>query len=203
MNENQLRLRHISDYKTTKNSQKNSQTNSHTMSSRTSDDQRLSDPNHTRSDSMIENEIDDRVCDNENENLIKKFSKNEKQGLIDLLYSEDVIKFSKINSIEDSSESDAADDEMTTFINDRKPLLNSIKKTKRKSVGKPFRSEVLYSGFEEDSEDHIVYDESLISLFFQVFVPFLIAGFGTVGAGLVLDYVQVLILAILIGSVRS
>lgn len=33
-------------------------------------------------------------------------------------------------------------------------------------------------------------DESLWSIAFQVFIPFLIAGFGTVGAGLVLDIVQ-------------
>uniref|UniRef100_A0A1W7R9K8 Solute carrier family 41 member 1 n=1 Tax=Hadrurus spadix TaxID=141984 RepID=A0A1W7R9K8_9SCOR len=32
--------------------------------------------------------------------------------------------------------------------------------------------------------------ETLWSIFFQVFIPFLIAGFGTVGAGLVLDKVQ-------------
>lgn len=33
--------------------------------------------------------------------------------------------------------------------------------------------------------------ETMLSIAFQVFVPFLIAGFGTVGAGLVLDIVQV------------
>ena len=185
MSENHLRLRHISNYTTSENRQTNTQ--------KMSSDQRLSsDPNHSKTDQQIYEEIDDKVCDNESENLIKKFSKNEKQELIELLYSEDVIKFNKNHIInEESNESDADNEEvMTSFINDRKPLLQ---KTKRKSVGKPFKtSEVLFTGFDDDFEDHIIYDESLLSLFFQVFVPFLIAGFGTVGAGLVLDYVQVL-----------
>ncbi|GFW08070.1 solute carrier family 41 member 1 [Trichonephila clavipes] len=43
-------------------------------------------------------------------------------------------------------------------------------------------------------EDQIVIPdtkETMLSIALQVFVPFLIAGFGTVGAGLVLDVVQV------------
>lgn len=39
--------------------------------------------------------------------------------------------------------------------------------------------------------------ETMISIALQVFVPFLIAGFGTVGAGLVLDIVQASILFLL------
>lgn len=34
-------------------------------------------------------------------------------------------------------------------------------------------------------------DESALSICLQVFIPFIIAGFGTVGAGMVLDIVQV------------
>jgi len=45
---------------------------------------------------------------------------------------------------------------------------------------------------EEDSRD-IRVDESWWTIGLQVFFPFIIAGFGTVGAGMVLDIVQVII----------
>ena len=47
---------------------------------------------------------------------------------------------------------------------------------------------------DSDFEDRIVDpsdNESSFAICIQVFIPFLIAGFGTVGAGLVLDVVQV------------
>lgn len=46
-------------------------------------------------------------------------------------------------------------------------------------------------------EEHVIVQETketMLSVALQVFVPFLIAGFGTVGAGLVLDIVQASIL---------
>lgn len=46
-------------------------------------------------------------------------------------------------------------------------------------------------------EEHVIVPETketMLSVALQVFVPFLIAGFGTVGAGLVLDIVQASIL---------
>lgn len=47
-------------------------------------------------------------------------------------------------------------------------------------------------GDDEDSlEEVIIPSESSFMIAIQVFLPFLIAGFGTVGAGLVLDVVQV------------
>lgn len=44
------------------------------------------------------------------------------------------------------------------------------------------------------SLNHKVHDEpkeKMLTISIQIFIPFLIAGFGTVGAGLVLDFVQV------------
>ena len=47
------------------------------------------------------------------------------------------------------------------------------------------------SDFECHSDSNLpIVNESSFSIFIQVFIPFLIAGFGTVGAGIVLDYVQ-------------
>lgn len=43
----------------------------------------------------------------------------------------------------------------------------------------------------EDGIDDPSEHESSFAICIQVFIPFLIAGFGTVGAGLVLDVVQV------------
>ena len=41
------------------------------------------------------------------------------------------------------------------------------------------------------NQDNVVCNETYLSLTLQIFVPFVIAGFGMVGAGLLLDYVQV------------
>lgn len=83
------------------------------------------------------------------------------------ILTEKLIAKTSLNLIEvviiqknDSSESDAENEEMISFINDRKPLL--LKKTKRKSDEKAFKSEVLFTGFDDDFEDHIVYEESLL-----------------------------------------
>lgn len=186
MNENQLRLRQLSNNTKPKDSQ-TAQTSNETMSLR-SDGNKL-DPIPSESDLLFDEEIDEKYSDNEKESLIrKKFITNERQELIELLYSEDVIKFSKTNAKQDSSDSEDNNQIITSFItNDRKPLLDSVN-SKRKLSRKQFRSEFLVD--DDSIEEHIVYEESLLSLYIQVFVPFLIAGFGTVGAGLVLDYVQ-------------
>lgn len=50
-------------------------------------------------------------------------------------------------------------------------------------------------------EEHVIVPETketMLSVALQVFVPFLIAGFGTVGAGLVLDIVQASIFILLL-----
>lgn len=44
--------------------------------------------------------------------------------------------------------------------------------------------------FECNADSNVPADESSLSICIQVFIPFLIAGFGTVGAGIVLDFVQ-------------
>jgi hypothetical protein len=115
---------------------------------------------------------------------------------VDLLYSQEVIKFSKSNTNLEFSESDAENDQIMTTFNDLKPLLEH--KKKRKKVDHKFlKSEFRITGADSDDEEVIKYDESCLSLSFQVFIPFLIAGFGTVGAGLVLDWVQVFFISLI------
>ncbi|CAF0726278.1 unnamed protein product [Didymodactylos carnosus] len=51
-------------------------------------------------------------------------------------------------------------------------------------------TEILLSGNSTEIDPHIPDHETWYAVALQVFIPFMIAGFGTVGAGLVLDYVQ-------------
>ncbi|CAG2104877.1 unnamed protein product, partial [Medioppia subpectinata] len=160
----------------------------------------------------------------------KRFTTNDRRDIIELLYSEDVIKYSKANTAGAAagvdhhrnhqylsySDDESADDGiggddtrrlMHSYANDKKPLLDgsgtALKKfahNKRQTRG--YKTDLPYHSFDADDEEGAItghktsssatspYDETLLSLYFQVFVPFLIAGFGTVGAGLVLDYVQ-------------
>ncbi len=148
---------------------------------------------------LTDDENDDKVSDNEintTGSSAKKFSKHDRSDLVDLLYSQEVIKYSKTNTNQEFSESDAENDQIMTNFNDLKPLLEH--KKKRKKVDHKFlKSEFRIIGADSDGEEEVKYDESCLSLSFQVFIPFLIAGFGTVGAGLVLDWVQVFVLSLI------
>ncbi|XP_054164146.1 solute carrier family 41 member 1-like [Oppia nitens] len=178
-------------------------TTSHHMMSRNTDnhtdyqpmdDHMSDDDDHSGDELDSDKQTDDKA-------VRSKFATNDRQELIELIYSEDVIKFSKNNALRHNnslhrhsdSDSDQQNDEMmTSFINsDKKPLLDLVNKKKSRLKRKSYKSEYLLTDDSDDHSDHqIVYEEGIISLYFQVFVPFLIAGFGTVGAGLVLDYVQ-------------
>ena len=74
---------------------------------------------------------------------------------------------------------DGVDEEAEVETSFTVPLLRRHSEEDEESVG---HEEVGVVGHEE---------ESSFSIALQVFLPFLIAGFGTVGAGLVLDMVQV------------
>ena len=47
------------------------------------------------------------------------------------------------------------------------------------------------TSFEKISETKEVQEENIFQLVLQIFIPFLIAGFGTVGAGMILNFTQV------------
>jgi hypothetical protein len=215
MSENQLRVRYISQSNTTTT---DTTTHHKPMSTTpiTSPGDRHTTHYHPIDDNLHtgchdnDNYDDDEEADARDGSQTPpetKFPKNDRQDIIELLYSEDVIKYSKTPDVRrvggDSDDEDDSDDNypndhhiMTSLINDRKPLLDdtdSHRKTKRKPTRKTYKtSDISFTSFDDHIDGQPVYEESLLSLYFQVFVPFLIAGFGTVGAGLVLDYVQVL-----------
>ncbi|CAG2159283.1 unnamed protein product [Oppiella nova] len=213
MSENQLRVRYISQSNTTTT---DTTTHHKPMSTTpiTSPGDRHTTHYHPIDDNLHtgchdnDNYDDDEEADARDGSQTPpetKFPKNDRQDIIELLYSEDVIKYSKTPDVRrvggDSDDEDDSDDNypndhhiMTSLINDRKPLLDdtdSHRKTKRKPTRKTYKtSDISFTSFDDHIDGQPVYEESLLSLYFQVFVPFLIAGFGTVGAGLVLDYVQ-------------
>lgn len=89
--------------------------------------------------------------------------------------------------VEDTSE----EINFSTF-RDEEQLLQEIKKINRSSsLSEECESDdaAMLVQTIDPSEEKV--DETALSIAVQVFVPFLIAGFGTVGAGLVLDIVQV------------
>jgi hypothetical protein len=206
MSESQLRLRQVSNNTKLINSKSSisekSMSSNHVLSNTNNSNNNINSNQLVKSYSnqcLNDEEIDDKVSDNEIDEInttgssSKKFSKHERSDLVDLLYSQEVITFSKTNTNQEFSESDAENDQIMTAFNDQKPLLEH--KKKRKKVDQFLKSEFRIIGVDSDDDEVVKYDESCLSLSFQVFIPFLIAGFGTVGAGLVLDWVQVFILS--------
>ena len=134
--------------------------------------------NHCRSDDINSNNDDVGYEDTDDveindtksgKNKIGKFTKNDKSDMVKLIYDGEVAKYSKNDENDmDSDENDG--------LNDAKPLIH-------------FKN--IDDSYEIDLIDKSNQSEHILSLSFQVFIPFLIAGFGTVGAGLVLDVVQV------------
>lgn len=134
--------------------------------------------NHCRSDDINSNNDDVGYEDTDDieivntksgKNKISKFTKNDKSDMVQLIYDGETAKYSKNNQNDmDSDDNDG--------FNDAKPLMNY------KDID---------DSYEIDLVDKSGQSENILSLSFQVFIPFLIAGFGTVGAGLVLDVVQV------------
>ncbi|KAI1290945.1 Solute carrier family 41 member 2 [Halotydeus destructor] len=103
-----------------------------------------------------------------------KFTRYDRSEVVDLVYGDD---HKKKSNLEDDSDDFDDDEDSSCLVSNRKsaqPLLPS-----RKSPG--------YHSLELGGPEK---GESTLAIVIQVFIPFLIAGFGTVGAGLVLDEVQ-------------
>ncbi|RWS06276.1 solute carrier family 41 member 1-like protein [Dinothrombium tinctorium] len=112
------------------------------------------------------------------------FSQSEKANLVNLIYDEETYD----KTIDEDSDDDW--ERINSGNNAKIPLINhgtvAFKKENDKVYLKKFADAENY-----DLEITIIDEnESLLSTMIQVFIPFLIAGFGTVGAGLVLDTVQ-------------
>lgn len=115
----------------------------------------------------------------------KKFATSDKSEMVKLIYGDSLnsspesVQFSKkditaINSsaFDDSDDNDDDYDENVLFIKDSKPLINADSKRNKLIGAKRVKFARQQSEEETSSSDH----ESKLALFFQVFIPFLIAG---------------------------
>ncbi|RWS29330.1 Solute carrier family 41 member 2-like protein [Leptotrombidium deliense] len=133
------------------------------------------------------NEVDydqSETLDKDN-NTRSKFTVSRNAELLNLLYENE--------EISQNNEEDSEDDwEKVMDGNDKKPLLSDEKILFNKKCDnvylKKFNDPEDFDDIEVIAKDEN--SESSLSIMIQVFIPFLIAGFGTVGAGLVLDVVQ-------------
>lgn len=135
-----------------------------------------------------------------------KFCENNKSDIINLIYSlddkETAMTLNGLQVMDDAD--DYCEDEESQCLNPNKRSNSNKSNRSKKSFKASVMKQSLFTKPYADEEMSIspsptpsqgegvlpIETETSFSIFIQVLFPFLIGGFGTVGAGLVLDYVQ-------------
>jgi len=141
--------------------------------------------------------IDSRSPVSEEEDT-KRFTESGRQEIINLVYGDGVC-LNGLNHEYDDAEDYDEESQLNPSKNKHRSNSNRSRKSIKSSIMKALDSKRDFDGTSDDIEASPCVtpstqdkdeDETSFSIFIQVLLPFLVGGFGTVGAGLVLDHVQ-------------